>query len=87
MISGDVAFEKDAANTPTDNDLTTFNFCDECTDVDVTSGANNYWLKVWLYSDSAFTDWTAALSSPTEDEKTYRDSMSDYTLKMECNLT
>ena len=83
MISGDVAFA-----SPTDNDLTTFNFCDAtCTDVDVTSGANDYYLKVWLYSDPAFDTWKNALSSPTEDEKTYRDSMSTYTLKMECNLT
>ena len=50
-------------------------------------GTDDYGLAVWLYEDSAFTDWQSALSNPTDEEVILRDSMSPYTLAMECNLT
>ena len=68
--------------TPDNSFKTTFIDCDsDC------SVAGTYGLYVWLYEDTAFSNWLNALSNPTEDEKTYRDSMSSYTLAMKCNIT
>ena len=63
---------------------TTFIDCNTNCSVDATG---IYGLDVWLYEDPAFTNWQNTIASgPTEDEKTYRDSMSSYTLAIYCNI-
>ena len=73
----------DSWQTPDDAYKTTFISCNlDCSNDET----GIYGLAVWLYEDTAFTNWVNALDNPTEDEKTYRDSMSSYTLAMECEI-
>ena len=73
----------DSWQTPDDAFKTTFISCNlECPNDET----GIYGLAVWLYEDEAFTNWVNALDNPTEDEKTYRDSMSSYTLAIECDI-
>ena len=77
--------------TPTSDEKTEFNICLDCDDIATADGAetNDYGLKVWLYDDPVFDKWVELLDEygATENEKIWKDSMSRYTLKMECNLT
>ena len=51
--------------------------------------SDNFGMSVWLYSDAAFETWAALRETSddrTEDEKTYIDQQSGYTIKIECNF-
>ncbi len=55
-----------------------------------TDADNNYEFSTWLYADSAFTNWSASITSSTsatENEKEYVTAYSSYTLRMFCNIT
>lgn len=52
--------------------------------------SNEYEMSVWLYADTDFDRWKAAVqatsASPTESEKEYANSYSSYTLRIYCNI-
>jgi len=53
------------------------------------NASDNFGMSVWLYSDAAFETWAALRETSddrTEDEKTYIDQQSGYTIKIECNF-
>ena len=53
------------------------------------NASDNFGMSVWLYSDAAFETWAASRETSderTEDEKTYIDQQSGYTIKIECNF-
>lgn len=52
--------------------------------------SDDFGITVWLYQNTAFTVWSdlrEASDDRTEDEKTYIDNQSDYTIAIECNIT
>ena len=52
---------------------------------------NTYEMSTWLYADSAFDTWLTAINKSgyvkTEDEKTFADAYSSYTLAIKCDVT
>ena len=78
--------------TPSNDDRTIFINCSTdsvCTD-SLDADNDDFGLTVWLYSDPAWTEWVAERdnhATETENEKTYITQQSDYTLRMECNVT
>ena len=66
-------------------DCTSTNVCISGDD----NASDNFGMSVWLYSDAAFETWAASRETSderTEDEKTYIDQQSGYTIKIECNF-
>lgn len=48
-------------------------------------------MTTWLYADPAFDTWLTAINASTytktEDEKTFSDAYSSYTLAIKCDIT
>ena len=80
----EVTFNFDTTTAAADKLKTTFISVDEVTDG---TGTNVYGFQTWLYADTAFDTWKAAISNPDETQNDIINNYSNYALRIRCDIT